>query len=150
MGCPNQLYQQVCLIYCPNECDVAHLTYSSAFHAIVSIFTTKFGSLSLQEISGQLILEMVRHPLRINDFNDMNIWKRPMVLDYLSAVLTTTERGKVNRQAVSKSRPRRPLGAIPMRCFNCQGYFNIGGLISVKLSCIACKWEIDLEVQAAR
>ncbi len=136
--------------YRPNECDVAHLIYSSTFHAIVSVFTEKFGSLSLQEISGQLILEMLRHPLRTDDFNDMDTWKRPMVLDYLSAVLTTTERGKINRQAVSKSRPRRPLGPIPIRCFNCQGYFSIRGLISIKLSCIACKWEIDLKVQAAR
>jgi hypothetical protein len=93
---------------------------------------------------------MLQHSLRTADFNDMDTWKRPTVLDYLSAVLTTTEGGKITRQAICKSRPRRPLGHIPIRCFNCQVYFGIHGLISVKLSCIACKWEIDMEVQAAR
>jgi len=52
----------------------------------------------VQEIASQLILEMLQHPLRTNDFNNMDTWKRPMVLDYLSAVLTTTERGKIIRQ----------------------------------------------------
>ncbi len=66
----------------------------------------------VQEIASQLILEMLQHPLRTNDFNNMDTWKRPMVLDYLSAVLTTTERGKIIRQAVSKSRPRRPFQSV--------------------------------------
>ena len=104
----------------------------------------------VQEIASQLILEMLQHPLRTNDFNNMDTWKRPMVLDYLSAVLTTTERGKIIRQAVSKSRPRRPSGLIPICCFYCQAYFSISGHISVKLSCINCKWEIYMDVQAAR
>lgn len=150
IGTPKALISISLCNYSPNECDIAHLLYSSTFHAIVSVFTAKFGSFSLQEISGQLILEMLQHPLRTDDFNAMGTWQRPMVLDRLSAVLTTTKGGEIIRQAVSKSRPQRPLGLIPIRCFNCQGYFGISGLTSVKLSCITCKWRIDMDVQAAR
>ena len=94
---------------------------------------SEFGSFILNEIYEELILAMLKHP-KGDSFTQIRLWRRPLVLKLVSAVLTAREGTQISRFAVFKASPLRPLGHIPSQCSVCR--------VPIHLSCSTCEESI--------
>lgn len=107
------------------------------FDSTITLFMNKFGSFVMNEIYEDLILAMLKNP-QGDSFTKIHIWRRPLVLRYLSAVLTAREGAQISRFPVFMATPQRPLGHIPPNCSVCK--------VPIRMSCSICENSVKVVI----